>query len=104
MHKTPIRDVEMCRVTFQDVNPPAHDGRRQVVQASNVDQMLQPHAPTSSQSRANDGSSIGESDGPNVADMQVGQQAEMPLRRSTRMSRPPKRFVSGVVSPYIDIP
>lgn len=40
MHKTPIRDVEMHKLTFQDVNPPTHDDRRQVVQAPNVDQMV----------------------------------------------------------------
>ena len=62
MHKIPIKDVEMSRVTFQHVNPLAHDARRQVVQAPNVDQMVQPGTPTSSQSRANDGSSIGESE------------------------------------------
>ena len=40
MHKTPITDVEVHKVTFQDVNPLAHDGRRQVVQAPNVDHMV----------------------------------------------------------------
>ena len=40
IHKTPIKHVEMCRVTFQDVNPPLQDGRKQVVHASIVDPMV----------------------------------------------------------------
>ena len=40
MHKTPIKDVEMRRVTFQNVNPLAYDGRRQAIQAPSMDQML----------------------------------------------------------------
>ena len=59
MHKTRIKDVVMRRVTFQDVNPPVHDGRRQANQATNVDEMMQPGPPTGSQSRADDSSSIG---------------------------------------------
>ena len=45
---TPIIDVEMHRVTFQDVNPPTHDGRRGVVQAPNVDQTVQTCTPIGS--------------------------------------------------------
>ena len=41
MHKTPIKDVEMCTISFQDVNPSTCDGRRQAIQAPNVDQMVQ---------------------------------------------------------------
>ena len=58
-----------CVVTFENVNPLAHDGRTQVVQAPNVDEMVQPSTPTCSQSRVDDGSSIGERDGPNVANI-----------------------------------
>ena len=39
MHKTPTRDFEICRVTCQGVKPLAHDGRRQAIQAPNVDQI-----------------------------------------------------------------
>ena len=53
---------------------------------------MQPDTPTGLQSRADDGSSIDESDGLNVADMHVGQQARMPLRRSARISSPHERF------------
>ena len=72
MHKTPITYIEMHRVTFQDVNPPAHDGRRQVVLAPNVDQMVQPGTPTSSQKRVDDSSSIGRHNELNMADMPYG--------------------------------
>ena len=51
MHKTPIKDAKMSKVTFQDVNPPTHDGKRQVVQAPNVDQMVQPRTHIGSQQR-----------------------------------------------------
>ena len=72
MHKTPIKDVKIHRVSFQDVNPPTHDGRRQVVQVPNVDQMVQPSSPTGSQQRANDSSSICGHDEPNMVDMPYG--------------------------------
>ena len=62
----------------------------------NAQEMVQPGTPIGSQSRANDGSSISEIDGPNVVDMHVGQQAEMPLRRSGRMSRLLERFALGL--------
>ena len=93
LHKTPIKHVEMRRVTFQDDNPLAHDGRRQVVHASNVDQMVQPDTPSGSQQRADDSSSVGGYDEPHMVYMHDGQQVDMPLRRLTRMSRPLDRFV-----------
>ena len=46
MHKTPIRDVETHRVTIHNVNPRVYDGRRQAIQALNVDQKMQPGTPT----------------------------------------------------------
>ena len=66
----------MRRVTFQDVNPSTHNGGRQAIQPPNVDQMVQPNTPTSSQLSEDDGSSIGESDGPIMADMQADNKLE----------------------------
>ena len=49
------------------VNSYPHDGRRQVVHASNAQEMVQQDTSIGSQSRVDDGLSIGENDGPNVA-------------------------------------
>ena len=72
MHKTPIKHVEMCRVIFQDVNPPTHHGRTQVSYALNVDQMLQPSTPIGSQQRTNVSSSIGGHDELKMAEIPYG--------------------------------
>ena len=56
-------------MSSQDVNPPTHDNRRQASHALNAQEKVKPGTPISSQSRVDHGSSIGESDGPNVTDM-----------------------------------
>ena len=55
--------------------------------------MVQPGTPSGSQQRANDTSLVGGYDEPDMAKMHDGQQVDMFLRRSARISRPLDRFV-----------
>ena len=58
--------------------------------------MVQPGTPIGSQQRADDSSSIGGHDEASMDDMPYGEQVEMSLRRSTRMSRVLDKFVPSV--------